>query len=110
MEENEFTLSIQNISKINPLENPKNDIHTNAINNLLDDSSISNLLDDIKPLAKIRCPDCPLNCICKIDPYNYTISSDCSNNHNYNSDLIEFFNKSMSQQDNNIKCSNRNFK
>ena len=84
------------------LENSQNSINTNAKISLTN----NNLLDNIKPLTKIRCPYCPLNCICKIDPCNYTISSDCSNNHNYNSDLIEFYNKSLLQQDENIKCDN----
>ena len=106
MKEPAMDESIQSISEVNDLENSKNLINTNAEKDL---KNIDNLLNDIKPtLNKIRCPYCPLNCVCKIDPSNYTISSDCSNNHNYNSDLIEFYDKSNSQQDENIKCSINN--
>ena len=89
MKENELNLSAQNIPQTNSFENSDNDIHINAINNLLD-NIINNLFDDIKPLPKIHCLNCRLNCICKIGQCSCTISSNCTNNHNYNSDLIDF--------------------
>ena len=104
MKELEEDLSEPNVSRISSFSNSEYFTDINEINSI---SNINNLLDDIKPsLIKIRCPYCPFNCVCKINPYNYTISSDCSNNHNYNSDIIEFFNKSLLQQDEKIKCSN----
>ena len=107
MKENELTFSIKSISQINELGNSIKSIDLNSINNLL---NTNNQLEDLKSLTKIRCPYCAKNCICKIDPSNYTISSDCSNNHHYNSSLIEFYNLSLSQQDENLKCSNDNCK
>ena len=107
-EEEESTSSLQNSAQFSDFTLSNISITSNEKNSL---SKIDKLLDDIKPtLTKIRCPYCPLNCVCQIDPKNYTISSDCSKNHHFISDLKDFYNNSLLQQDENIKCGNDNCK
>lgn len=97
IDESEIIATSENISE-------ENETISNIQNKLND---LENQNDDNKELNKLRCPYCKLNCVFKIDHNNYTIVSDCCNNHHFNSNILEFTKLSSKQQDELIKCSNK---